>query len=94
MRFVGGILTLPMLRLLSSKAQGWKDFRKPSKPFHIGIHWIALAEYSPMSTHLSGFQSCFRFFASICICKISHKQHKGQDSLSTQIRDIQKCDTE
>ena len=26
------ILTLPMLRLLSSKAQGWKDFWKPSKP--------------------------------------------------------------
>ena len=38
-------LTLPMLRLLSSEAQGRKDFWKPSKPSHVGIHWIALAEY-------------------------------------------------
>ena len=49
------ILTLPMLRLLSSKAQGRKDFWKPLKPCHVGIHWIALAEYSQMSTHLPGF---------------------------------------
>ena len=27
---------------------------------HVGIHWIALAEYSLMSTHVSGFQSFFR----------------------------------
>ena len=39
-------LTLPMLRLLSSKAQGHKDFGKPSKHCHVGIHWIAFAEYS------------------------------------------------
>ena len=38
-------LTLPMLRLLKSKAQGHKDFRKTSKPCHVGIHHIALAEY-------------------------------------------------
>ena len=36
-------LTLPMLRLLSSKVQGQKDFRKPSKPSHVGIQGIALA---------------------------------------------------
>ena len=35
-------LTLPMLRLLSSKAQGCKDFQKPSKPCRVGIHRIAL----------------------------------------------------
>ena len=38
-------LTLPMLRLLTSKAQGHKDFWKTSKPCHVGIHHIALAEY-------------------------------------------------
>ena len=32
-----------MLRLLSSKAQGRKDFWKPSKPCHIGICWKALS---------------------------------------------------
>ena len=38
-------LTLPMLRLHSSKAQGHKYLWKPSKPCHVGIHWKALAEY-------------------------------------------------
>ena len=28
-----------------------------SKPCHVGIHWIALAEYSQMSTHMPGFLS-------------------------------------
>ena len=32
------VVSLPMLRLLPSKAQGWKDFRKPSKPCRVGIH--------------------------------------------------------
>ena len=31
-------LPLPMLRLLSSKTQGRKDFWKPPKPCHVGIH--------------------------------------------------------
>ena len=35
-----------MLRLLSSKIQGHKDFGKSSKPCHVGIHWIFLAGYS------------------------------------------------
>ena len=55
-------LTLPMLRLLSSKAQGRKDFWKTSKPCHVGIHWIDLVEYSQMSTHLRGFQSFKKIF--------------------------------
>ena len=66
------MLTLPMLRLLSSKAQGCKDFPKTSKPCHVGIHWIALAEYSQMSTHVPGFQSFFKIFASFCIGKIGY----------------------
>ena len=32
------ILTVPMLRLLLSKAPGCKDFLKPFKPCHVGIH--------------------------------------------------------
>ena len=28
----------------------------PLKPCHVGTHWIALVEYSQMSTHLLGFQ--------------------------------------
>ena len=54
-------LTLPMLRLLSSKAQGCKDFWKSPKPCHVGIHWKACIEYSQMSTHLPGFQSFSHF---------------------------------
>ena len=50
-------LALPMLRLLSSKTPGHKDFQKTSKPCHIGVHWIALIEHSQMSTHMQGFQS-------------------------------------
>ena len=60
-------LILPMLTTCAQKS---KDFWKPSKPCHVGIHWIALAEYSQMSTHVPGFQSFFRFFASFCIGQI------------------------
>ena len=60
-------LTLTMLRLLSSKAQECKDFWKTSKPCHVGIHWIALTEYSQMSTHVPGFQSFHSFFVSLWI---------------------------
>ena len=56
-------LTLPMLGLLSSKAQGQKDFWKTSKPCHVGIHYIALTEYSQKSTNMPGFQSFFSVFA-------------------------------
>ena len=50
------LFTLQMLGLLSSKAQGCNDFQKPSKPCHVGIHLIALREYSHMCTHMPGFQ--------------------------------------
>ena len=72
-----GHLTIPMQRRLLSNAQGFKDFWKTSKPCHVGIHWIALTEYSHMNTHLPGFQSFFSIFASFCIGQISHHQHKG-----------------
>ena len=35
------------------------------KPCRVGIHWIALAEYSQTSTHTHGFQSFFSFFRKI-----------------------------
>ena len=60
-------LTLPMLRLLLYKGQGCKDFWKQSEPCHVRIHLIALTEYSQMSTHVLGFQSFSRCFASFCI---------------------------
>ena len=66
-----------MLRLLSSKAQRLKDFWNPSKPCDVGTHWKALDEYFQMSTHLPGFQSFFRIFASFCIGKIIHQQHNA-----------------
>ena len=69
-------LTLPMLRLLLSKAQGCKYFWKTCKQCHVGIHWIALAEYFQMSTHMQGFQSFSGFLASFCIGQISHQLHK------------------
>ena len=54
-------LNHPMRRLLSSKGQGCKVFWKPYKPCHVGMHWIALTEYSQMSTHVPGLQSSLSF---------------------------------
>ena len=59
------------------QSTGRKDFGKPSKPCHVCIHRKALTEYSKMSTHFTGIQSFFRFFASFCIGQISHHQFKG-----------------
>ena len=60
-----------MLRLLLSEAQGCKNLWKPSKPYHVGIHWIALIECSQMSTHLLGFQSFFRFLHYFVLAKLA-----------------------
>ena len=51
-----------MLGLLSSKDQECQKMCKASKPYHVGTHWIALAEYSQMSTSMPGFQSIFQHF--------------------------------
>ena len=58
-------LTLPMMRLLLPKAQGCKDFLKPSKPCLVGTHWKALAEHSQMSTHLPRVSMVFQDFFMI-----------------------------
>ena len=75
-------LTLPMLRLLSSKAQGCNDFWKPSKPCHVGIligelslkplRWVPMCQ---VFGHFSGFLHHFVFG------RISHQQHKGKEIL-------------
>ena len=55
-----------MLRLLSSKEQGCKDFWKSSKPFHVGIHWIfiprVLFRWVPMCQGFNYFQGCLHQF--------------------------------
>ena len=49
-----------------------------TKTMLVFIGWIALAEYSQMSTRVPGFQSFLKvFFASFCIGQISNQQHKG-----------------
>ena len=63
--------------LLSSRTQGHKDLWKSFKHCHVGIHWIALLEYSQMSTHIPGFQSFACSGAPFCFGQISHQQHKG-----------------
>ena len=40
----------------SPKHKECKDIWKPSKPCHVDINWIALFEFSQMSTHVPGFQ--------------------------------------
>ena len=58
--------------VILSKAQGCKDFFwKPSKPCHVGIYWIALTEYSHISTHFPGFQSFWGFLHQIVLAKLA-----------------------
>ena len=64
-------LTLSMLRLLRPKHKDAKNLWKPSKPYHVGIHWIALVECFQMSTHLLGFQSFFRFLHHFVLAKLA-----------------------
>ena len=64
-------LILPMLRLLLLKAKGRKDSLKPPKPCHVGIHWIALPEYSQMSTYLPGFSYFPAFLHNFVLAKLA-----------------------
>ena len=69
-------LTLPMLRLLSYKAKRCKDFRNPSKPCHIDIHWTALTEHSQMSTHVPAFQYFSGFLHHFVLAKLATRSIK------------------
>ena len=55
------LLTIPMLRLLSSKAQGCKDFWKPFKP-----SLRVLNKSYPMNTNITGFRWFSKILASLC----------------------------
>ena len=54
-----------------TKTEGRKYFGKPSNPCHVGIHWIALAEYSQMSIHVPGFQSFLRILHYFVLAKLA-----------------------
>ena len=60
-----------MLRLFSFKAQGGKEFWKPSEPSCVGNHWKALAEHSQMSTHMPGLLSFFSFLNHFVLAKLA-----------------------
>ena len=65
------VLTLSMLRLVSSKEQGRIYFWKPPKPCHAGIHWIALLEYSQMPVHMcQGFNHFSDFSHHFVMAKL------------------------
>ena len=49
-------LTLPNTEATFVRGKWKQRSLKPSKPIHFGIHWIALAEYSQMSTICQGFK--------------------------------------
>ena len=81
MRSVVILLTISSLTLWSKPYGAVGFYRRKPKAAKVfekhGIHEITLAKYSQMSTHVPGFQSYFRGFASFCIRQISHQQHKG-----------------
>ena len=73
------------MRILTEQEWNWrhgifygvcKDFWKPSKPCPVGIHWIAIAEYSQMSTHVPGFQIFQSFFMFFCIIWLGHRSQQ------------------
>ena len=57
-------VNLPMLRLLSSEAQGRNYFWKTSKPCHVGIHGTTFTEYSQMCTRVPKFQLFLHHFVT------------------------------
>ena len=68
-------LTLPTQRLLSSKAQWRKYFRKPYKSLSCWYSlesscWVLSNEYPYVRVSV-----ILQLFASICIDRISHQQH-------------------
>ena len=75
-------LTLQMLGLLTSKAQECKDFWKSIKTCHVGIHWIAHAENSQMSTHVPGFQSFSMFLHPFVLAKLVTSSIRVKESVN------------
>ena len=67
-----------------TKAQEGKVFLKPSKPCRLGIHWIALVEYSQMSTPYARVSVIFKVLASFIfrIGKLATTSIRVKGSLS------------
>ena len=66
-----GESTLPRLRLLWGPMHKDAVLWKPFKPSHVGIHWIALAECSQMSTHEPGFDHFSQFLHHLVMAKLA-----------------------
>ena len=65
------LLTLPMLWLLMSKAQGCKRFLKPSKRCHVGTHCKALAEHSNEYPFAKGFNVFSGFLHNFVLANLA-----------------------
>ena len=57
------------LRRILINRLAWSLYKciKPSKPCHVGIHWMTIAEYSQMSTNVPWFQSFLKVFCIIFV---------------------------
>ena len=75
----------PMLRLLSSKAQGCKDFGKTFKPCHVGIHRKGLPKYSQTNTHVPGFQSFLVFLHHFILAKLATSSIRVKMSMAIHL---------
>ena len=65
-----------------TKEQEGKVFLKPSKPCRLGIHWIALVEYSHMSTPYARVSVIFKVLASFRIGKLTTTSIRVKGSVS------------
>ena len=57
---------------------------KPSRLCHVVIHWIALAEYSQISTHVPGFQLFSGVLHHLVLDKLATSSILGLYNLSQQ----------
>ena len=48
---------------------------------HVGSPWIAIVEYSQMSTHVTGFQSHFSFFDQFVTAKLATSSIKVNEKI-------------
>ena len=73
-------LSIPVLRLLSSKAQDGNVFWKLCITCHDRIHWIALTKYSQMSTstRVPGFQSFRCYFHHFVLTEYANSSIPSQ----------------
>ena len=65
-------LTLSNAEATFVQSSEMERFLKPSQPCHVGIHWIALAEYSQMSTNVvPELKSFFRCLHTFILAKLA-----------------------